>query len=157
MALFPDPILSEVPAEFLKKWERLLEIRGEITKALERARKDQRLIGNTLEAQVLIRSEDQALADFLKSEEKTLEYLAIVSDLTYVDFFPEVRGEETTFISDEIPGLFILVRKAFGKKCERCWQWKESVGTHPDIPQVCERCYHVLNATKEEILEDGSS
>ncbi len=157
LALFPDPILSEVPAEFLKKWERLLEIRGEITKALERARKDQRLIGNTLEAQVLIRSEDQALADFLKSEEKTLEYLAIVSDLTYVDFFPEVRGEETTFISDEIPGLFILVRKAFGKKCERCWQWKESVGTHPDIPQVCERCYHVLNATKEEILEDGSS
>ncbi len=157
LALFPKPILSELPVEFLKKWERLFEIRGEITKALERARKDQRLIGNTLEAQVLVSSEDKALADFLKSEEKTLEYLAIVSELSYVETFPELKQEEIIFTSDDIPELSILVRRASGKKCERCWQWKESVGKYSDLPQVCERCYHVLNTAWQKLLEKDFS
>ena len=157
LALFPEPILMEVPPDFLEKWERLLRVRGEITKALERARKEQKLIGNTLEAQVLIKAEEETLAAFIKEEEKTLEYLAIVSDLSYVENLPEAKGEEAIFVSEEIPGLSILVRRAPGQKCERCWQWKESVGTHPDLPQVCDRCYQVLTTTWKEVLQESSS
>ena len=32
-----------------------------------------------------------------------------------------------------------------GKKCTRCWLYKESVGTFADHPELCERCHDVVS------------
>jgi isoleucyl-tRNA synthetase len=40
--------------------------------------------------------------------------------------------------------MFIKVEKASGQKCERCWNWSESVGKFEAHHQVCERCYSAI-------------
>jgi isoleucyl-tRNA synthetase len=40
--------------------------------------------------------------------------------------------------------VFVLVERAPGRKCERCWNWSEVVGTLADAPELCDRCAHTL-------------
>ena len=41
-------------------------------------------------------------------------------------------------------GCFVGVRKAGGKKCERCWFWSDTVHTHDGLDDVCPRCAHAV-------------
>ena len=143
LSSFPEEPLPEVPEDFQKKWERLFEIRSEITKALEIARKDEKLIRNSLEAQVLIEAEDEGLFRFLEENQGLLTDLAIVSQLRCQKGLGPEEGA-VFYASEEMPGLKVLVRRAEGRKCERCWKWSETVGERKDLPSVCARCYGVL-------------
>ena len=143
LSSFPEEPLPEVPEEFQKKWERLFEVRSEITKALEIARKDEKLIRNSLEAQVLIEAEDEGLFRFLEENQGLLTDLAIVSQLRCQKGLGPEEGA-VFYASEEMPGLKVLVRRAEGRKCERCWKWSETVGERKDLPSVCARCYGVL-------------
>jgi isoleucyl-tRNA synthetase len=42
----------------------------------------------------------------------------------------------------------ILVKKAGGAKCERCWNWSDSVGKSADFPAFCARCSAVVAESK---------
>ncbi len=141
---FPKPLLRELPPAFLEKWERLLVVRSEINKALEVARKEKKIIGNALEAEVLL-SPPSSWMDFVKEERSLLEYLTIVSKLEVTDEIPEEAG--VIYEAEEIKDLKIMVRHAPGQKCQRCWKWSESVGAFEDLPEVCERCYRVLKSS----------
>jgi len=33
-----------------------------------------------------------------------------------------------------------------GVKCERCWTWKETVGSHKEHPTLCARCAAVVTS-----------
>jgi len=44
----------------------------------------------------------------------------------------------------ESPDLAIVIDKADGKKCERCWNYSTRVGENPRYPTVCERCTEAL-------------
>jgi isoleucyl-tRNA synthetase len=46
--------------------------------------------------------------------------------------------------SQEIPGLVVVVDRAPGRKCERCWVWSERVGESAQHPALCERCVPVI-------------
>jgi isoleucyl-tRNA synthetase len=46
----------------------------------------------------------------------------------------------------ELLGATIMVSKALGGKCERCWKYEESVGANLDHPDVCSRCAAVLGS-----------
>ncbi len=142
LANFPKPLLPEVEPAFQKKWEKLFDLRAEITKALEIARKEAKIIGNSLEAAVIISTEDEELGPFLEENRDLLTYLAIVSEL---EISENVAAEEGSvfYESEELP-LKILVRRASGKKCARCWKWSPTVGTREDLPDLCERCYGVV-------------
>jgi len=43
-----------------------------------------------------------------------------------------------------VEGLEIKVEMAPGAKCQRCWNWSESVGMFTEAPEICERCYKVI-------------
>ena len=43
-------------------------------------------------------------------------------------------------------GCFVGVRKAGGKKCERCWFWSDTVHTHDGLDDVCPRCAHAVQS-----------
>jgi len=58
-----------------------------------------------------------------------LRYIFIVSQV-------EVR---------EGDALKVEIRKADGKKCERCWNYSVRVGEFETYPTVCERCVEALN------------
>lgn len=131
LAEFPamdEAYLDEALAE---RWDRLLRVREEVLRVLEDARKS-KLIGNSLEAKVEIRS-GPALLPFLESYTSVLPTIFIVSA---VELKPALEGG---------PELSVVVQRAPGQKCERCWVYRETVGQSPDHPTLCDRCVAVLS------------
>jgi isoleucyl-tRNA synthetase len=139
---FPEVIeTNKLDAETEARWARLMVIRSEITKSLEKARAD-KVIGHPLEAEVSICIEGKE-ADFLVSQWQTVKEISIVSELTRVE--PEEIQEMSVYKSEEIEGLTIAVQPASGEKCERCWTRSETVGRNNDHPQICDRCSDVVS------------
>jgi len=40
--------------------------------------------------------------------------------------------------------LVVTLGRAPGTKCVRCWNYRETVGTIPEHPQLCARCVEQL-------------
>ncbi len=137
---FPELDDQEIDHENEKRWNRLIRVRSEITKALEIARQN-KIIGHPLEAEVRLQA-DGELAGFLAQEWHTIKEIAIISVLTKED--PGTQSEGA-FVSEEIDGLMIRVLPAPGQKCERCWIRSTTVGESSEHPLVCDRCAAVVN------------
>ncbi len=136
-----EDLLSEEEKVF---WAKVIELRNEITKALELARREKR-IGLALDAKVLVQlPEDIGLKKDDKLA-KCLRMVTIVSQLQLVDSFDEKHIKEgNIWQSEDLPGLLCLVLPAEGKKCARCWTWSTYVGKDKEFPDVCDRCARVL-------------
>jgi isoleucyl-tRNA synthetase len=139
MALFSSEaaLRTALPAEKIANWELLAKVRAEVLKALEIARNEKR-INSGLEAKVLLNA-DPELTVKLKPYLAELPALFIVSQ---VDFFSAGAGG---YKSEVVPRLEIMVQKAAGAKCERCWNYSTRVGENTRYPTVCERCTAALN------------
>jgi isoleucyl-tRNA synthetase len=111
--------------------EELLRLRGIIGQAIEHSRQE-KLIGNTLEARVVLNS-DSDVTDKIPKEE--LEEFFILSDLTiHQANEPNASVTKTPY-----------------KKCARCWRHRRTVGTSKEHPDLCDRCESVVAAmTKPE-------
>ncbi len=125
--------------ELAERWEKFLSLRGEVTKALEAARRDKR-IGLALDARVILEP-PPGWGELLGGNRDLLEELFIVSQLEIAEVSPDAEAVE----SEELPGFRIRVEQARGSKCPRCWKWDESVGARADRPEVCARCAQVLD------------
>jgi len=107
-----------------EKWEKFRTIRKVVNAAIEvkRSSKD---IGSSLEADVEV---------YLKDD-----YLEIVKDFDLSENFITSKAVAKKFIKDnndlfklsEIDNINVLVKKAEGKKCPRCWKI---------FPESCVRC-----------------
>jgi isoleucyl-tRNA synthetase len=137
LAMFPttaDVLGANVPEQDesqQKEWQTLRSVRDEVLKALEEAR-NSKLIGTGLEAQVQVTASDPLYAT-LKRHESQLRYLFIVSAVN----LSQGAGNGTGGVKAEI-------KKADGKKCDRCWNYSTRVGEDKEYPTVCERCSAVL-------------
>ncbi len=141
-AEFPEPGKNEINNELEEKWQQLINVRSEITKALEIARRE-KIIGHPLEAEVILKV-DSSLGEFLEKEWETVKDISIISALSRTESF---EGTEVApFVSEEIEGLSIGVKHAAGEKCERCWIRSTSVGTNNDHPTICDRCCSVVES-----------
>ena len=109
--------------KLFEKWEKFKKIRKVVNAAMEikRANKD---IGSSLEADVQI---------YLNEE-----YLKIAEDFDLAESFITSKAEAKKMINDknlfmleEIENVKVLVKKAEGKKCPRCWKI---------FPGTCIRC-----------------
>lgn len=121
------------------KWENILNLRAEVTKALEEAR-TAKLIGHPLDAALEIQLSDTPLKEIVISLDAPLNDIFIVSMATVVD---SIDGE--AFEGREIDGLKIKVTKAGGEKCERCWRFDSTIGSDADHPTTCKRCADALH------------
>jgi isoleucyl-tRNA synthetase len=111
--------------------EELLRLRGIIGQAIEHARQE-KLIGNTLEARVVLNSDSDVTEQIPKEE---LEEFFILSDLTIH------RANEAS----------AAVTKTPYKKCARCWRHRPTVGASKGHPDLCDRCESVVaGMTKSE-------
>jgi isoleucyl-tRNA synthetase len=126
---FPEP--QNRGREAIGQLDELLRLRGIIGQAIEQARQE-KLIGNTLEARVVLNS-DSDVTEKVSREE--LEEFFILSDLTIQN------GKEAT----------VSVTKTPYGKCARCWRHRPTVGTSEAHPDLCDRCESVVVAmTKSE-------
>jgi isoleucyl-tRNA synthetase len=135
-----------------EKWEKLIAVRDVVNKALE-IKRQERFIGNSLEAEVgLYVADGGKLPGLLREYTDFLTTLFIVSGSEIgTGAVPEgaYKGE-VSFEGDEKgaqvqpESVFVLVGRASGKKCERCWNWSDAVGTFEEAPELCDRCYNTL-------------
>ncbi len=129
LALLPAPAeltvgIPTAQRTALADWDKLMALRGEVTKPLETARQTN-LIGAPLEAKVKISAEEATYA-LLAAHRDELPGLFIVSQVEL-----EQGG----------PGpIAVEVGKAEGTKCERCWKFMPSIGSDADLPTVCAPC-----------------
>lgn len=140
---WPEVNRSYLDEELGQKWEALLEVRDKVTKALEIARQ-QKLIGSSLEAEVDLYP-GPGRYELLKSAEKELAMLFITSSARVHP--PEELPPEGTVDWPDYPGLKVLVSRARGIKCQRCWMYTEDVGQDPVYTDVCARCAAILRAS----------
>jgi isoleucyl-tRNA synthetase len=138
---FPEVPLQWLDDTLKREWDRLLEVRREVAKALELARA-RKLIGSGLEASVRIASAPEDLPALLAAKRSVLETLFIVSGVEVGDG----PAGAVRYESQEIPGLVIDVDRAPGDKCERCWMRRSTVGRSAAHPTLCERCVAVVGA-----------
>ncbi|MDP2724961.1 MAG: isoleucine--tRNA ligase, partial [Syntrophales bacterium] len=134
---FPDP--SPGDHELAERWKTMLNIKAEISRAIEMARKN-KVIGHPLDASVDI-SPPENLRSLLEDYREEMRMLLIVSQVNIVGD----GAIADPYDSSEIAGLTIGVKKASGQKCGRCWIYRDSLGSDPLHPSVCERCLDNLS------------
>jgi len=122
-----------------QKWETILTLRSEVTKALEKARQD-KLINHPLTAQVDLYP-DAKLAEFLKDIPNLAE-IFIVSAVQVHE--AGTLKPEGAMAAEELEGLSVVVKPAPGEKCERCWMYHPQVGENNEHPTLCPRCVSVV-------------
>jgi len=115
--------------ELEKKWNRLIEIRDDVLKALENAR-NEKLIGASLEAEIRLKASGDNY-DFLAENKELLAMIFIVSDVVIED-------------DPSATEIEITVARAEGEKCERCWVYSTTVGRNEKHPTLCSRCAEIM-------------
>ena len=130
--VFPEIVEA---TELLAKWNRIREIRSEVTKAIEIEREAGN-VGSSLQAELTIKLGN---ADFaiLNSLENDLRFVTITSS---------ARLELSN------TGLEVLVRGSQYKKCGRCWHHTQDVGITAAHPDLCGRCVNNLFGDGEKRL-----
>jgi isoleucyl-tRNA synthetase len=120
--------------EMSTRWEELFAVRDVVLQALEEAR-NQKLIGSSLDASVRL-SAAKGTYDLLERYKDDLRYIFIVSQ---VHISKAEAGE-----------VGVVVDRAEGDKCERCWNYSARVGESSRYPTACERCIEALAEIERE-------
>ncbi|MBU1006996.1 MAG: class I tRNA ligase family protein, partial [Candidatus Omnitrophica bacterium] len=127
LAEWPRPDEKAIDPELEKKWAKLQELREEALKALEEKRAA-KVIGSPLEAKIRLYIKDDIEYNSLTKYLQDLPAIFIVSQV-------ELRKTKERAVE---------VVKADGEKCERCWNWSDSVGKSEQHPKLCKRCLDVV-------------
>jgi isoleucyl-tRNA synthetase len=127
----PDPRWDD-PGE-AGRWGHLMRLRDLALGALEGMRKEKR-IGSGQEASLRILT-DQAGAGRIDRD-----LLAMLCNVSEVHVVADPAGPAA--IVEEV----VIAEKSPHPKCERCWNYRPSVGQDADHPTLCDRCVRVVAA-----------
>ncbi len=133
LAVFPPRNPEWRDDALAARWERIIKVRSDVSKALELARVA-KTIGHSLDAAVSIAAPPELFA-FLLEYAAELNSIFIVSKATLV---ADLEGDFWT--SENLEGLKVQVTAAPGVKCERCWYYSEELGTDAGHPTICPKC-----------------
>ncbi len=131
LSAFPQIEEKYIDEELENRWNKLIEIRDEVNKALE-IKRQEKFIGNSLEAKIILYV-NKTVKEFLMGYSDFLPTLFIVSQV-------ELKEEEKLEADFKVS-----VQKAEGEKCQRCWNYSPMVGKLPER-DLCPRCYHVIES-----------
>jgi len=109
-------------AGLLSKWQTLRELRDAVNKAIEEVRAAGG-VGSSLQAEAIVAAPPEAHA-LLASLGEDLKFVLITSKATL----------------DSAETLAVTVTPSSATKCERCWHWRDDVGTDAAHPTICGRC-----------------
>ena len=134
LTVFPrkEDVNALVDADLLSRWERLIEVRDLVLAQIEPLRKDKR-IGSSLQARVVLTASGDDLA-LLRQYAADLPMLFIVSEV------------QLHAASGDAPPA-VVIERAGGVKCERCWRYVDKVSTDPAWAGLCDRCQDALAET----------
>ncbi|MBX3305949.1 MAG: isoleucine--tRNA ligase [Nitrospira sp.] len=130
LTLFPENLAGWRDEKLAARWEQLLAYRSLVQGELE-ARRREKVIGSSLEAHVHIEAGPDAY-QFLISYAEELSALFIVSRVT-------VKRAE-----GKMEDIRVTVERSDAAKCERCWNYREAVGSDTTHPTLCDRCVEAV-------------
>ncbi len=146
MAPWPTVQSRFVNPTVAEQVDALLKLKEMVNLAIEKPRSEGQ-IGSSLEVDLGLEPltpESRAFIQCFASAE--LAAFFITSDVQVVEAghqYPSELREPLTY-----PEQFkIHVYPAQGEKCQRCWRYESSVGTFPEHPALCERCYQAVRQT----------
>jgi len=125
-------------------WEQLLKVRGEVNKVIEQARADKK-IGGALEASITLYA-DTELTKGLQALGNELRFVLLTSQAQVAESVAPASAVQ----SEHLKGLSIVLGKAEGEKCPRCWHFTQDVGQNPEQAPICGRCYSNVAGSGEE-------
>ena len=129
------PLPSDAPLSE-RDFEGLLELREQVTRALEPLRAEGR-IGAALEAEIELRC-NVADQNWLAPLADELRFLLITGDVRVV---PDAEAKGV---------IGVLAQPTAKPKCVRCWHHREDVGAHASHPLLCGRCVANVDGPGEE-------
>ncbi|MGI6091382.1 MAG: isoleucine--tRNA ligase [Veillonellaceae bacterium] len=141
LAEWPASNKEALNVQLEEKWNRILSIRGEITKVLENSRRN-KVIGHSLDASVTIFAEGDEYRD-LKAVEADLPNILIVSSAILIEGL--AKAPTDTYCSEDVK-IAVTVTPAQGQKCERCWIYSDTVGHDTEHQALCKRCADVVKS-----------
>jgi isoleucyl-tRNA synthetase len=115
--------------------ESIVDVKKDVLKALEDLRKDK-----------TIKVSQEANAIIYVADDKLKNKIEVMKD----DFRRFLQLAKVTISDAELPEMkkfdkvSIAVSKTTGKKCVRCWNYFEELGTDPQHPELCSRCTDVV-------------
>lgn len=134
------PQAVEVPnaTDLIAKWDKVLTVRDDVLKALEMARAEKQ-IGKSLEAHVHLYVKD-SVKELFADDKIDYAQLFIVSGFTLAGTVEEAPEQAVALEQSSV-----VVEKAQGEKCERCWTISTTVGEDTEHPTLCARCAAVVS------------
>ena len=134
-----------------EKYKILLAIRKKVSKKIEELRNEKQ-IRSSLEVKVCLRINATArLFQFLTSIKNELVEFFIVSEVILDNNKSEqIRSGQINppkdlsfaILEEELEGLEVMISKADGNKCVRCWRFSTQIGEL--LPDICPRCTEVV-------------
>jgi len=117
-------------------WERLNNVREQVSKKLERLRVDGG-IGSSLDAEVNLYCDGQLATDVTQLGDE-LRFFFITS---YAHVYPmaDAPGDAESVTANG-QTLVVEAMASDHDKCVRCWHHRMDVGHYPDHPELCGRC-----------------
>jgi len=112
-------------------WDAVFRLREEVTKVLERARAEKQ-IGQSLEADIVLYTDAKLASDV------DLSKIFIVS---HVDVRPASEGGAGAVDIEGLGKVGIGMTPARGRKCGRCWNYREEVASDGEL---CARCTDIV-------------
>jgi isoleucyl-tRNA synthetase len=126
--------------EIADRWNRMLDLRDDMMKALELARAE-KMIGKSLDAAITVYTEDEGIFELLSGFGKELATVTITSAATVIKGAAPV---DPAVFTETVSGIAVKVMPAEGVKCDRCWAFTtDSVSDGEGC--LCARCNAIVN------------
>jgi isoleucyl-tRNA synthetase len=140
LTTWPDLKDIKDDKKIVAKYERIFQMRNDILMALEEKRQA-KIIGAPLEANVVITAKAQELFNFLNGFKDELAAVFIVSSV-------QLKTPDSGLDKD----YKIEVEKSVDAKCERCWNYRPSVGKDEEFKNLCDKCRDVVKNLQKEAV-----
>lgn len=127
-------------------WDALLKVRGEVNKVIEQARTDKQ-VGGSLEAAVTLYA-DADLAAKLNALGDELRFVLLTSGANVADY---AQAPADAWQSELLKGLKVVLSKAEGDKCPRCWHYTTDIGKVAEHADICGRCVSNIAGDGENV------
>lgn len=123
-------------------WCHIRAVRDAITPFLEKKR-NSGLIGSSLDAKISLSVAHPELSRILKENWTELPRVFIVSQ---VEEGSAVGAEEVNYSAFGVETqIKLLIEKADGLKCVRCWNYSRAVGNSNEHPGLCGKCLDAIS------------
>ncbi|MFW6189646.1 MAG: isoleucine--tRNA ligase [Planctomycetota bacterium] len=140
---WPEPPAEWLDDELQERWERLLQVRDDVLRAVERLREEKE-VSQAMETRVALAARGESLRELLLEHRDDLMELLMVSRLQVLPEPPAEEDEERMMEGTHAPGLLVRAEPSEHGKCARCWNLRPTVGEHPEYDDLCARCVEAV-------------